>query len=370
MSPWPAAYPGLRLDQIDTPALVLDLDAFERNLQAMSSAVASSGLRLRPHAKSHKTPEIARRQVAAGAVGICCQKVSEAAVFVDAGLNDVLVTNQVVGSRKLERLAELCGRARMGVLVDDPEQVSALAAALDRAGTRIDVYIEINVGGRCGVPVGDRLRALAEQIAGISAMRLAGLQIYHGPAQHLRDPAERALAIRRTTDEAWAARAALEGLGFPSPLITGAGTGTFVNERDSGVYDELQPGSYVFMDRDYADNLIGEGDIRFEHALFVLATVMSRTSPARAIVDAGLKASSTDSGMPAVWQRPGLDYLKASDEHGVIAVAASAELALGEKLMLIPGHCDPTVNLYDDLVAVRGGRVEAVWPVSARGASL
>jgi D-serine deaminase-like pyridoxal phosphate-dependent protein len=370
MSPWSAAQPGLPIEDIDTPALVLDLDAFERNLQAMSASLAGHGLRLRPHAKSHKTPEIARRQLAAGAVGICCQKVSEAAVFVEAGIHDVLVTNEIVGSRKLDRLAELAGRARMGVLVDDPEQVRGLAAAVSRAGTAIDVYIEVEVGGRCGVPVGDRLIALSSQILAAHGLNLAGLQVYHGPAQHLRSPEERAAAIRRATDEATRARALLESHGLPCPLITGAGTGTFPNERDSGVFGELQPGSYIFMDRDYADNRSGESEIRFDHSLFVLTTVMSRPSSARAIVDAGLKASSVDSGMPAVWQRPGLTYMKASDEHGVLAVDSSTSVALGEKLLLIPGHCDPTVNLYDELIVIRGGRVEAVWPVSARGAIL
>jgi len=370
MSPWSAACPGLPVPEIDTPALILDLDAFERNMAVMSTAVLGSGMRLRPHAKSHKTPEIARRQIAAGAVGICCQKVSEAAVFVDAGINDVLVTNQIVGAPKLQRLAELAQRARMGVLVDDPEQVRALAAALDRAGAHMDVYIELNVGGRCGVPVGDALYDLARTIAGAPVLNFAGLQVYHGPAQHVRDPGERATAIRHATDQARAARAMLESLGLQCPLITGAGTGTFRHERDSGVWGELQPGSYIFMDRDYADNLSAEDDIRFEHALFVLTTVMSRFQPTRAIVDAGLKASSVDSGMPAVWQRPDLSYLKASDEHGVITIDPSAELALGDKLLLVPGHCDPTVNLYDELVVVRGGVVEAVWPISARGATL
>lgn len=370
MSPWSAAQPGQAIDEIDTPALLLDLDAFERNIQVMAAALAGRGVRLRPHAKSHKTPEIARRQLAAGAVGICCQKVSEAAVFVDAGIRDVLVTNEVVGARKLERLAELTGRARIGVLVDDPEQVRGLAAAVSREGTSIDVYIEIDVGGRCGVPVGDRLSALASQIVAAPGLNLAGLQVYHGPAQHLRDPEQRAAAIRRAADEARRARELLDSLGLPCPLVTGAGTGTFTHERDTGVFGEVQPGSYIFMDRDYADNRIDAGEIRFEHALFVLTTVMSRTSAARAIVDAGLKASSVDSGMPVVWQRSGVSYLKASDEHGVLAVDPTTSVALGDKLLLVPGHCDPTVNLYDELVVVRGGRVEAVWPISARGASL
>jgi D-serine deaminase-like pyridoxal phosphate-dependent protein len=154
------------------------------------------------------------------------------------------------------------------------------------------------------------------------------------------------------------------------PIVTGAGTGTFTLERDSGVFGEVQAGSYVFMDRDYADNQRVADAIAFEHALFVRTTVMSRPAPGRAVLDAGLKASSVDSGMPAVWQRPELRYVKAADEHGVLATPAAASPALGEALLLVPGHCDPTVNLYDELVCIRGGTVEALWPVAARGALL
>ncbi len=152
--------------------------------------------------------------------------------------------------------------------------------------------------------------------------------------------------------------------------MTGAGTGSFAHERDSGVFNELQAGSYVFMDRDYGENQIGPNDVGFEHALFVRCTVMSRTSSGQAIVDAGLKASSVDSGMPGVWQRPDLRFVKAADEHGVIATANAASVSLGDMLMLVPGHCDPTVNLYDELICVRGGVVEAIWPIAARGALL
>ena len=165
-------------------------------------------------------------------------------------------------------------------------------------------------------------------------------------------------------------RQAIEACGIAVERVTGAGTGSFVHERDSGVFNEIQAGSYVFMDRDYGDNQRGEGDVAFEHALFVRTSVMSRTSATHAVVDAGLKASSVDSGMPAVWQRPDLRYVKAADEHGVLSTADAAALSLGDQLMLVPGHCDPTVNLYDELVCVRGGRVEALWPIAARGALL
>ncbi|SES91097.1 DSD1 family PLP-dependent enzyme [Variovorax sp. OV084] len=371
MTPWKAARPGDRLDAIDTPALVLDLDAFERNLARMAEALRGSGVRLRAHAKCHKTPEIALRQIALGATGICCQKVSEAAVFVEAGISDVLVTNQVMGETKLRHLAALARRARMGVLVDHPQQVQALVAVAQAEDVTLDVYVEVNVGAnRCGVAPGEEAVRLAQQIAAGAPLRFMGLHCYHGPAQHLRAPQDRAAAIAAAAEAARTTRAAIEACGIAVERVTGAGTGSFLHERDSGVFNEIQAGSYVFMDRDYGDNQRGEHDIAFEHALFVRTTVMSRVTPERAIVDAGLKASSVDSGMPTVWQRPDLRYVKAADEHGALATPDAAALSLGDQLMLVPGHCDPTVNLYDDLVCVRGERVEALWPIAARGALL
>lgn len=371
MSPWKAAQVGDHLSAVDTPALILDLDAFERNLKRMAEALRGRNMRLRAHAKSHKCPEIALRQVALGAVGVCCQKVSEAAVFVDAGIQDVLVTNQVMGEAKLRHLVELARIARMGVLVDHPQQVQALADAARAAAVTLDVYVEVNVGAnRCGAAPGDEAVRLAQQIAASAPLRFAGLQCYHGPAQHLRAPQDRAAAIAGAVEAARKTRDAIEACGIAVERVTGAGTGSFVHERDSGVFNEIQAGSYIFMDRDYGDNRMGEGDIAFEHALFVRTTVMSRPTAGRAVVDAGLKASSVDSGMPTVWQRPGLRYVKAADEHGVLETADAAAVALGDPLLLVPGHCDPTVNLYDELVCVRGERVEALWPIAARGALL
>ncbi|WP_114972180.1 DSD1 family PLP-dependent enzyme [Rhodoferax ferrireducens] len=371
MSPWQAAQPGDLIGAIDTPALLLDLDAFERNLARMVEALRGRNVRLRAHAKSHKCPQIALRQVALGAVGICCQKVSEAAVFVGAGIQDVLVTNEVMGDVKLRHLVALARTARMGVLVDHPQQVQALAAAAQAHAVTLDVYVEVNVGAnRCGVAPGEDAVRLAKQIAASASLRFAGLQCYHGPAQHLRAPQDRAAAIGSAVEAARITRQAIEACGIAVERVTGAGTGSFVHERDSGVFNEIQAGSYVFMDRDYGDNQLGDGDIAFEHALFVRTSVMSRTTATHAVVDAGLKASSVDSGLPTVWQRPDLRYVKAADEHGVLSTADAAALSLGEQLMLVPGHCDPTVNLYDDLICVRGGRVEALWPIAARGALL
>lgn len=371
MSPWKAAKPGDRLESVDTPALVLDLDAFERNLQRMADSLKGHQVRLRPHAKCHKTPEIALRQIAHGAVGICCQKVSEAAVFVAAGIGDVLITNQVMGATKLRHLMELARRARMGVLVDHPLQVQALAASAQAHSVTLDVYVEVDVGAhRCGAAPGAEAAQLARLVFESPSLRFVGLQCYHGPAQHLRTSQERALAIGNAVQLVQQTRDAIENYGIAVERITGAGTGTFWHERDSGVYNELQVGSYVFMDQDYGNNQHGEGDVVFEHALFVRTTVMSRPTADRAVVDAGLKASSVDSGLPTVWQRPGLRYAKAADEHGVIMTLDAAALSLGDTLMLVPGHCDPTVNLYDELVCVRGERVEALWSIAARGALL
>ena len=360
---------GMRLAEVDTPALVLELDAFERNLRRLADAVAGR-VRVRAHAKTHKCPEIARRQIAAGAVGVCCQKVSEAEALVEGGIGDVLVTNEVVGAPKIERLARLAARARIGVCVDDASNVRALDAAARTAGSKLDVYVEIDVGARrCGVAPGEPALELARVVAACEGLRFAGLQAYQGAAQHLRPIAERRAAIERAATEARRSRRLIEAAGIACPTVTGAGSGSFMFEIESGAYDEIQPGSYVFMDADYARNEWAAPLPGFEHALFVFATVMSRPTPARVVIDAGLKASSVDSGMPLPWERPGLAFTRASDEHGVIEVAPGAPApALGDKLLLVPGHCDPTVNLHDWYVCMRGGKVEALWPIAARGA--
>ena len=366
----PVARSGDALDAVDTPALIVDLDALERNIATMAAAVAGSGVRLRPHAKSHKCPDIARRQIDAGAVGVCCQKVSEAEAFVAAGIRDVLVSNEIVGVPKLARLAALARDASVGVLVDDRANIAALGSAVRAAGASLEVLVEIDVGARrCGVPPGAPAVTLARAIAAERGLRFGGLHAYQGAAQHLRSPGERRAAIEHAAGFAASTKASIEDAGIACPTITGAGTGTFVLERDSGIYNELQPGSYVFMDADYGRNERSPEEPRFEQSLFVWTTVMSTPAVDRVIVDAGLKAFAVDSGMPLVADAPGLEVIKASDEHGVVRVApGSAAPALGAKLKLVPGHCDPTVNLYDWLIAVRGDRVEGLWPVAARGA--
>jgi D-serine deaminase-like pyridoxal phosphate-dependent protein len=370
MNAYRPAEVGMPLAEVDTPALLLDLDAFERNLERMDAVLAGAQISLRPHAKSHKCPEIALRQLKRGAVGVCCQKVSEAEAMVDGGVPDVLIANEVVGATKLRRLAALAQRARVAVCADDPANVAALDEAARAGGVKLDVLVEVNVGAnRCGVEPGEPSLRLAQAIAHSRNLRFAGLQAYQGAAQHLRKVEERRAAIYAACAQVRETTELLEDARIKCDKVTGAGTGTFLFEAMSGVYDELQAGSYIFMDADYARNDWTESGIpRFEHSLFVWTTVMSSPTPNRAVVDAGLKASSVDSGMPRVADVEGAEYVKASDEHGVLKLGGKARLALGEKLKLIPGHCDPTVNLYDHYVCVRGGRVEALWPITARGA--
>ena len=370
MPAYPPATIGMPLAEVDTPALVLELDAFEANLHRLRDSLSGRNVKVRPHAKSHKCPQIAMRQIALGAVGVCCQKVSEAEALVEGGVGDVLVANEVVGLAKLRRLAALAKQARVAVCADDAGNVAALAAAAREAGVKLDVLVEINVGAnRCGVEPGDAAVALAQRIASSPDLRFAGLQAYQGAAQHVRKVEDRRAAIEGATG---AVKRTLDGLrtaGIVCPKVTGAGTGTYLFEAGSAVYDELQPGSYIFMDVDYARNDWTESGIpRFEHSLFVWTTVMSRPSRERAIVDAGLKASSIDSGMPRIAEGGPAEYVKASDEHGVIQVNGASGYAVGDKIKLIPGHCDPTVNLYDHYVCIRNGRVEALWPITARGA--
>lgn len=367
----PAAEVGMGLAGVDTPCLILELDAFEHNLQRLPDSLSGTGMRLRPHAKSHKCPEIARRQIALGAAGVCCQKVSEAEAMVAGGIADVLIANEIVGAPKLRRLAALAKRAKIAVCADDAGNVADLDAAARAAAVTLDVLVEIDVGAhRCGVQPGAPAVALASRLAACRNLRFAGLQAYQGAAQHLRKVADRREAIAQAGESVKRTTRLLEQSGIACDYVTGAGTGTYMFEAMSRAYHELQAGSYIFMDADYAKNEWTESGIpQFEHSLFVWTTVMSKPANDRVVVDAGLKASSVDSGMPRVADYPGAEYLKASDEHGVIQLSG-VNLNVGDKLRLIPGHCDPTVNLYDWYVCIRNGKVEALWPITARGAVL
>jgi D-serine deaminase-like pyridoxal phosphate-dependent protein len=373
MNPPPAEI-GVPVAEIETPALIIDLDALDRNIAKMAEFARASGVRVRPHAKTHKSTAIALRQIALGAVGQCVQKVGEAEVLVRGGVKDILVSNQVVGERKLRRLAALAKDATIALCFDASDQVDAASRVARDFGVVLGGLVEIEVGmQRCGVAPGRDAAALARRVADAPNLKFRGLQAYHGRAQHLATYQERAQAIAFAIDAVRKTLDSLAAENLPCEIIGGAGTGTFAIEAASGVYNELQVGSYVFMDTEYARTRGRDGGryAEFEHSLFVLASVISVPTADRVIVDAGLKSYSAERGPPWVHDRPDVEVTGVSDEHGKLKVGAHARpLSLGEKVWLIPGHCDPTVNLHDWYVGVRKDRVEALWPISARGASI
>jgi D-serine deaminase-like pyridoxal phosphate-dependent protein len=379
-----AASVGLRVDRIDTPALVVDLDAMERNIARMADFARKHQVLWRPHAKLHKSAEIALQLQRAGAVGACVQKTAEAEALAEGGVRDITITNQVIAHPKLLRVARLAAHlqtqgGRLALAVDSAEGIQRLAEAMAQAApqARIDVLVEIDVGqGRCGVPPGAPALALAQAVARLTQLRFAGLHAYHGRAQHLRSAAERREAIAAAVQAARHTRDLITATGLPVPLVTGSGTGTLVHEAASGVYGELQAGSFLFMDADYARNEREPAQPVFEQSLFVKTQVISACG-SHAVCDAGHKSHAIDSGLPTVALLPpgrGLRYANGGDEHGVLyADGPQARLpALGQMLWLVPGHCDPTVNLHNFLIGVRGGLaagvVERIIRVDARGA--
>ena len=357
------ALPGWTEAQIATPALILDADALDRNIARMQAASSAAGVALRPHGKMHKAADVARLQIAAGAVGICAQKVSEAEAFRRAGIADILVTNEVRGAERCARLAGLARSGPIAACVDDTGGVAELSAAAVAAGVTIRILVEVDSGhGRCGVTTPDAAVALARVVADAPGLTFGGIQAYQGAAQLIADPAERTGAIAASLDRTRAARDAILSAGLPCLTVSGAGTGSFALEAASGLYTELQCGSYAFMDAHYARIPGPDG---FEHALFLLTSVLSKTRPGMAVCDAGLKVTTIESGLP-VSTLPGVTYSAASDEHGTLTDPQN-RLRVGDRLRLIPGHCDPTCNLHDWYAVLRGDTVETLWPVTARG---
>ncbi|WP_439139380.1 3-hydroxy-D-aspartate aldolase BhcC [Roseicyclus sp.] len=367
------ALPGMDEADIQTPCLILDLDALERNIKKMGDYAKAHGMRHRVHGKMHKSVDVAKLQESlGGAVGVCCQKVSEAEVFARGGIKDVLVSNQVREPAKIDRLARIPKLgARAICCVDELANVADLSAAAQKHGTTIECLVEIDCGaGRCGVTTTPAVIEIAKAIDAAPGLKFAGLQAYQGAMQHLDSYDER---MAKTTIAINMVRDAVEGLkaeGLECDIVGGGGTGSYYFESNSGVYNELQCGSYAFMDADYGRILDKDGKRidrgEWENALFILTSVMSHAKVDKAIVDAGLKAQSVDSGLPVIFGRDDVKYVKCSDEHGVVA-DPDGVLKVNDKLKLVPGHCDPTCNVHDWYVGVRGGKVEVVWPVSARG---
>ena len=367
------AKPGMDEVDIQTPCLVLDLDALERNIKKMGDYAKAHGMRHRTHGKMHKSVEVQKLQEKlGGACGVCCQKVSEAEVFARGGIRDILVSNQVRDPAKIDRLARLPKwGARTICCVDDPANVADLSAAAQTHGTEIECLVEIDCGaGRCGVMTTPEVVEIAKAIDAAEGLRFAGIQAYQGAMQHLDDYNERKAKIDVAVAMVKDAVDALKAEGLECDIVGGGGTGSYYFESNSGVYNELQCGSYAFMDADYGRILDKDGKRidqgEWENAFFILTSVMSHAKADKAIVDAGLKAQSVDSGLPVIYGRDDVEYIKCSDEHGVVMDPDGA-LKVNDKLKLVPGHCDPTANVHDWYVGVRDGKVECLWPVSARG---
>lgn len=359
---------------LNTPVLVLDVDALDRNIAAMADLAAKAGVRLRPHAKTHKSVDIARRQVAAGAVGLCCAKLGEAEVLAEGGIEGLHITSPVVSGPAIARLMALNARTeRLSMVADNPTNVAALAAAAS-ADRPLGVFVDIDPGiRRTGVASDEAAVDLARQIAQAPGLTYEGVQKYCGREQHIEAYDERRDAIVVQTEALRATIAALAAAGLAPPVVTGGGTGTHRIDLELGVFTEWQVGSYVFMDDQYAAcALTADGPSPYARSLFVDARVVSANSPMLVTVDAGFKAFSTDASPPQVLAGApeGARFAFMGDEHGaVIAKGVGETLQIADLVTLAVPHCDPTVNLYDSYHVVAGDTLTDIWPVSARGRS-
>jgi D-serine deaminase-like pyridoxal phosphate-dependent protein len=352
---------GQPLEALDTPRLLIDLDVLDRNLAFLQDACRRHGKDLRVHFKSLKCGSLARYLADRGVDRFLCAKLNEAEVLVDAGIADVLVANQVVGPVKLARLARLAKRARLSACVDDADNVTQMGEAARAGGAELGVLVEVDTGmARCGVEPGEPALALARAVVAQPGLRFAGLQGYDGHLQLLADRDEKRARCHAGLDSLLATRRLLEQHGIAVELVTGAGTGTWEFAAEHPALTELQPGSFLLMDAAYHA-------VRpeFGCALSVLATVVSRR-PAWYVLDAGSKAISQDFGKPLVRDRSEEKVMKLSEEHTKVEDGGRGP-KVGQRREVYPAHCCATMNLHREVVAVRRGRVEAVWPVEASG---
>jgi 3-hydroxy-D-aspartate aldolase len=356
-----------------TPALVLDLDAFEHNLEAMAKLCKQAGLNLRPHAKTHKSVEIARRQVAAGALGVSVATLREAAVMVGAGVPGVLLTTPVVGAVKIDALSDLIGKSKdFMVAVDSPANVKALDAVLKRDGKTLPVLVDVDIGmGRTGVPEVSGVLALIDRVQSSGALRFAGLQAYSGRVQHIARAADRERVYGKQLRHLERVLDAVAMAGHEPGLVSGGGTGTFDIDRRAGLFTECQCGSYAFMDIEYEEvQLFARGPHPFKAALFVQCMVVSNNRRGWPTIDGGFKCFSMDGPIPrpALGAPRGAEYQFYGDEFGKMKLARKVDtMKLGAKVELVTPHCDPTVNLHDFYHCMRGNTLVDIWPVDARG---
>ena len=360
---------------LPTPALLLDEARFEKNLTQMAQWSQTTGIALRPHSKMHKCPVIAHRQLALGAAGICCAKVSEAEVMQRAGIESILITSPVVDQRTITRVSELASKSgELIVVVDHPDAVMRLESALAKTQTTLKVLIDIDPGlGRTGIAPTEALLALLQMIdSDCPHLVFYGLQTYAGHCMHIPELHKRKAKYQRALAIGAEARKLVERAGHAVQLMSGGGTGSIDFEAELGILNELQAGSYAFMDIEYRDIESKNGPTfeDFAVALTVLVTLISQPKPRTVTVDAGFKSLASDKMPPQFKDINGLNYYWGGDEHGIVALDnPSRTLNLGDKLELLTPHCDPTVNTHDYYYVVRDGCVLEIWPLSTRGCS-
>lgn len=357
---------GCSIDELDTPALCIDVDALEANMRRMMELCRQHGVAWRPHSKAHKSPEIARREIEAGALGITCAKLGEAEVMAGAGIEGILVANQVVGPWKMRRLTELLRHGDPILTVDHPSQLAPLNAAAEAAGAQLKTIIEVDVGlNRAGVQPGEATVGLARQIAEMPHLRLEGIMGYEGHLLLLEDAQEKERKIREAMAVLVATRDALLAAGLPCPIVSAGGTGSVVTTVTCPGVTEVQAGGLIFMDAFYRTRC---NVSQFDYALKLVTTVVSRPSPERAIIDAGRKSHNAEVAPPFIPGRDDIKYVRLSAEHGQLELAPSAQdLRVGDRLVLIPGYSDFTNVLHDEFYAFRGGKLEGIWPLAGRG---
>ena len=364
----------LSKSDLPTPAMIVDLDVFEANAKRMVGYVKGTGRAIRPHGKTHKCPEIAKYLISLGAVGACAAKLSEAEAFAENGVSGLLVTTAVVGKHKIERAMSIAKKhPEIIYCVDNAQNAKDLNDAAGAAKLRLNIAIDLWVGRRTGIQTLEPAVALGEAISKLPNLKLHGLQAYAGHASHAMGFENRKKVSFEAMSPAVETRHMLEKKGIPCPWLSGGSTGTYNIDSHVDGITELQPGSFIFMDVDY--NRIGSesgSEIYndFKNSLFVLTTVVSKPKDDMAIVDGGLKAFSTDKPFPPQWRGGSeLPYAFGGDEHGKLTLSAGKQVSVGDRLEFIIPHCDPSVNLYDKIYAVRGEQVEAVWHVAGRGKS-
>jgi D-serine deaminase-like pyridoxal phosphate-dependent protein len=356
---------GQEKSALDTPALLVDLDVMEGNIARIVSACRAHGVAWRPHSKSHKTPEIAQMQVAAGAIGVTCAKLGEAEVMASAGIHDILIANQIVGAGKIARLAELSQRADPIVCVDSVENVTELDAAFAHLSKPLRVAIEVNIGmNRAGVPPGHAVVELARQIARRRGLRFVGVEGWESQATTIADHREKERTVREAVAALTASAHACVADGHDVTVVSCGGTGTFPYCVQQPGVTEVQVGGAIFSDMHYRTHY----HIDFAPALTILTTVTSRPTPTRIIFDAGKKEMSGDAAMPEPRGLPGISAMKLSAEHTKVELEGASPIPrVGDKIEFVVGYSDTTVHLHEEIIGVRSGRVEAVWRVAGRG---